>query len=72
MFIVRKQFRANIIEETYGSESQAIAVAYKSYERGGWQHIMVINTELDETIVEFGDSIESAMQKAWRTLHAES
>lgn len=69
MFIVRTQFNAQIAEQTFTSESQAITTGYKTYCRGGWQSIMVINTETDDVIVEWGDTPQDAMNKAWRTLH---
>jgi hypothetical protein len=54
MFYVRRQFNRMVLENAFYSESQALAFAHKTWNRGGWHHIQVTSSERNEIIVELG------------------
>lgn len=53
MYIVRRQRGSLILEHDYCNQSQALAVAYVAAETKVWDHVMVIDTEINEAIAEF-------------------
>ena len=72
MFYIRKQFRRSIIEQTFVSESQAVARAYEAWSNGGYTSVQVFNTAGDVCILDLGHTESEAINLAWSNYNAKT